>query len=71
MPFNRVQDLEKIACQLITDSQEVNPILERLGANKGFCIYDSLFVLPTGEVYGCEGVPYLYKNIYLIGDINA
>jgi len=65
-----VKDIPDTA-QLITNSQDVKPILELLEMYyKTLC--DSIFILKNQDVYGfCGEVPYLEKRVYFIGNIEA
>lgn len=54
--------------QLITNSQDVKPILELLEIN---ILCDSLFILENQDVYGfCGEVPCLEKRVYFVGNLN-
>ena len=60
-----IRDIDqKCGVVLITDSQDVRPILEALGCNEN---YEGIFVF-DGNAYGFFGsVPWLGKELYLIG----
>jgi hypothetical protein len=64
-----VKDISDNA-QLITNSQDVKPILELLEMYyKTLC--SSLFVLENNDVYGfCGEVAYLEKRVYFIGNLD-
>jgi hypothetical protein len=57
--------------QLITNSQDVKPILELLEVDSINILCGSLFVLENNDVYSfCGEVPYLEKRVYFIGNLD-
>jgi len=57
--------------QLITNSQDVKPILEFLEVDLINILCGSIFILDNQDVYGfCGEVPYLEKRVYFIGNMN-
>lgn len=52
----------------ITNSQDVKPILDFLEIEDD--TYDTIFILENKEVYGCEGIPYLEKRIWYLGNMD-
>ena len=56
---------------LITNSQDVKPILELLEIDQINILCGSLFVLENNDVYSFVGeVPYLDKRVYFIGNMD-
>jgi hypothetical protein len=65
-----VKDIPSDA-QLITNSQDVKPILELLEIDQINILCGSLFVLPNNDVYSFAGeVPNLEKRVYFIGNLD-